>query len=328
MKEATYYRSNQDMSLYGSGHYLHAIPSGPLYMAEDCTEAYYVSDVFDGGELQQSWDELHLHITDCWELNVSIWVFDDIDMKEQFSLLTIADRYHVIELSGFSSTYEDVVLYGQEECRGRYLVFGIYLRKPKGHIVTFTAYELSYPAILFSEYLPSIYHGNPDLDRYLSIFKDVYLTLEAQVDHFYEELDPLTASEDHVRTLLQWQGYDHYLQYAKIDDLRMLSNFMVDYQHVRGTLSYVYHLTNLLFHKPAALIWKHRCLHVYMKVETHEIEQRLCAFFQQEMMAGVTVQIHFVLHGCYDESAYLGITSLLSTSMCSQSYDQTTSIMR
>mgnify|MGYP001162017576 FL=1 len=196
MQEALSYQSNKDMSLQGAWIGFTPFANGALCMSTQSDEAVYVSDIFDCGEAKGTWDELHLHFEQLWELQVSVWMFDSASTREQLLEFSILDRFHVIRQNGFTKSKQDLLLYGREEAsEGRYLIFCFQVRKPKGNTLQFIGYELSYPAVLFSEYLPYVYRNNPTLDAYLSIFKDVYLSLAQEIDHFYEQLDPLCADE-------------------------------------------------------------------------------------------------------------------------------------
>ena len=83
MREALSYQSNKDMSLQGAWIGFTPLTNGALCMGIQNDEAVYVSDVFDCGEVKGTWDELHLHFVQLWELQVSVWMFDSASTREQ-----------------------------------------------------------------------------------------------------------------------------------------------------------------------------------------------------------------------------------------------------
>lgn len=312
MQEALSYQSNKDMSLQGAWIGFTPVANGALCMSTQSDEAVYVSDVFDCGEAKGTWDELHLHFEQLWELQVSVWMFDSASTREQLLEFSVLDRFHVIRQNGFTKSKQDLLLYGREEAsEGRYLIFCFQVRKPKGNTLQFIGYELSYPAVLFSEYLPYVYRNNPTLDAYLSIFKDVYLSLEQEIDHFYEQLDPLCADEKHLRELLTWLGLEHFQEYAELSALRGLPALWNQIYQAKGSLRYLFELVKFLFHIDVCMQVKKRTLHVFVPCLPVEKKRKLLSFFQQEVSANAVVHVHFTRLSYMDHNACLGITSAL-----------------
>lgn len=170
---------------------------------------------------------------------------------------------------------------------------------------------MSYPAVLFSEYLPYVYRNNPTLDAYLSIFKDVYLSLEQEIDHFYEQLDPLCADEKHLRELLTWLGLEHFQEYAELSALRGLPALWNQIYQEKGSLRYLFELVKFLFHIDVCMQVKKRTLHVFVPCLPVEKKRKLLSFFQQEVSANAVVHVHFTRQSYMDHNACLGITSAL-----------------
>lgn len=312
MKEALCYQSNREMRLHGNAIHMKPTPDGALAMDVQSSEAVYVSDVFDCGEVSGTWDELHLHFEQLWELQASVWMFDAEAAKTQLLTLSVEDQFHVIRQKGFTQNSSDMLLYGRGEAAcGRYLVFCFQVRKPKGNHLYFTGYELSFPAVLFSEYLPYVYQNNPTLDAYLSVFKDVYLSLEDEIDRFYEQLDPESATEENLRELLTWQGLEKFQDYAELAALRMLPALWNRIYREKGSLFYLSELIRFLFQAEVCMHEKEQTLQVYVQATNMQKEQKLLLFFRQEIPADITVSVHFIRQCYMDHNAYLGITSSL-----------------
>lgn len=310
VQEALSYQSNKDMSLQGAWIGFTPLMNGALCMNTQSDEAVYVSDVFDCGEAKGTWDELHLHFEHLWELQVSVWMFDSDSTREQLLEFSTLDRFHVIKQNGFTKSKQDLLLYGMEEkSEGRYLVFCFLVRKPKGNTLQFVGYELSYPAVLFSEYLPYVYRNNPTLDAYLSIFKDVYLFLEQEIDSFYEQLDPLCADEAHLRELLTWLGLEHFQEYAELSALRGLPALWNRIYQEKGSLYYLLELVKFLFHIDVCMRVRKRTLHVFAPCLPVDKKHKLLSFFQQEVSANAAVHVHFTRQSYMDENAFLGVTA-------------------
>ena len=164
---------------------------------------------------------------------------------------------------------------------------------------------------MFSEYLPYVYQNNPTLDAYLSVFKDVYLSLEDEIDRFYEQLNPESATEENLRELLTWQGLEHFQDYAELAALRKLPALWNRIYREKGSLFYLSELVKFLFHIEVCMKAKDTVLHVFVPCIPVEKKQKLLFFFQQEASANTEIQVHFMRQSFMNHNAYLGITTAL-----------------
>lgn len=253
MRERTIYYSAQDMCVQGEHRGFHQLHQKALCVNQHY--AIFVSDVIDSGEAGMLWDELHLDIDKNLDVKIHIWIFDGDDQKQMLMEFSLDDRFYAILHQGFDLHGRSALLYARTpQPYGQYLCFALEIHDPniKDHI--FTGYQVSFPKYDFSEYLPVIYQNNMDLEAYLAIFKDMYLSIEEKVDTFELELQMDTMSGSHVDEVLCWFGFQRFIPYLKETKKRIFLHEYFRILQYKGTTLYYQNLLNILFDWDACII--------------------------------------------------------------------------
>lgn len=312
MEETKYYKSNKYMGLTGTFYGFEENAQGVLQLEEMKQEGWYISQIFDSGKAHSTWDELHLHFEELWELEVYVWIFDSEIEKRQYISFSKEDQFHIVKQNGYSTFAQDILLYGRaDKQQGRYLIFSFHVRKPKEKSLIFTAFELSFPSFLCSIYLPYVYQNNQVLERYLSVFKDIYLDIEHQIDEFYHQLDIETCDDIYIEELLSWMGLSHFTSYASYETLRNLPTIWKGLYSYRGSASYYLKLFHFLFSTHMKLVKEEDFIHVFIPFQNKGQERKMYAFIINEFPYYVKTKIHFVKENYMDNNSFLGITSRL-----------------
>jgi phage tail-like protein len=144
----------------------------------------FISEIFDSGNAGTVWDRLKLEIyrydnaSALIKTELRVYISDDKGLLLDNRGLMPEDKVIV-------SKYHDILLYPRS-INGRYLRFEVKLLNGSAG---FNAYELTFPKISFTRYLPAIYQGNDGLDRFLAIYQNRYLDAEREIMYFYRSLD-------------------------------------------------------------------------------------------------------------------------------------------
>lgn len=314
--ETLYYRSNQDLTKQGGfTGLLCGEDKKHLFLNEENLEGIYVSDVFDSGRHSMEWNELHLDMEGRYEVDVTVWIFNDEGYQKRYEKLTLRERYDFIMKHGGNYHATDVLLYDQKDMpqKGRFACFAFHIQKAKHDDVIFYGYELSYPALKFTSYLPSVYQDNAQLEAYLSIFKGMYLSLEKQIDEGYRQLDFKTCDKEQIEKLLQWIGLERFCQYTTPEKLR---DFHALYQRllpIKDSLAYFQSLMHYLFSMDFVIRQQEDEVWIYMPMPDKETAMHIDQFLAQELPLYITYHVEFTQDALMDQNAYCNITSLINT---------------
>jgi len=131
----------------------------------------FTSQIFDSGKAETKWDRLKLEIPRQNKIEVCVYIFEDTQ--------------NIPKNPSIVSRFTDILLYNGG-INGRYLCFEVKLLENEAN---FTAYELSFPKQSFVEYLPEIYHGNEQLERFLAVYQNQYLDAEDEIMNFHNRLN-------------------------------------------------------------------------------------------------------------------------------------------
>jgi phage tail-like protein len=145
----------------------------------------FISEIFDSGEAKTEWDRLKLEIQPLTKKTARINTILRVYIFE--------DKKCIPEKPIITSQYTDILLYGSHvndkyPCiSGRYLYFKVSLLGEEK--VNFNAYELTFPKLTFTKYLPAIYQKNEQLDRFLAVYQNQYLDAERAIMNFHRNLN-------------------------------------------------------------------------------------------------------------------------------------------
>lgn len=310
-----FYRSNKDLTKQGAYIGLQCGEHNDcLYLNENHLEGRYVSDVFDCGQHSMEWDELHLDMEGSYELEVSVWIFNDEGYQKRLQKRSLMERYNLIILHGEKYHAVDVLLYDCKKLprKGRFACFAFQIKQVKHEPIVFYGYEISYPALKFSSYLPSIYQENTQLEAYLSIFKGMYLSLEKQIDEGYRQLDFKTCEEEQIENLLQWIGLEHFCTYTTPNQLRDFPALYQSLLPIKDSLMYFQAIVHFLFHMDFVIDQQDDELWIYMPMPDKETAMHIDQFFAKELPIYISYHLEFTQDAIIDKNAYLNVTSLMN----------------
>ena len=209
---------------------------------------YFVSRIYDSGEQGMQWDRLVMDIERNAVIRVCVWLFDDRSQGEIPEGLSVKEQYQYLsKCAQYSARYCDMLLYGREECRGRFARLGVVVfpwfgDKP----MRFKSFCMSFPKDSFTQYLPRIYRDNLQLERFLAVQEGIYLELERVIDGLAEGLDYRNCTEKQVKRLAGWMGWGGLTELAEPETLRALLGTGISLSSRKGTCTYYTSLVKIL----------------------------------------------------------------------------------
>lgn len=225
--------------------------SGELCLKKDSAAGIFVSRIYDSGEGGTEWNRLELDISSNAALEVCVWLADD--MREEDTARGAEELYqYVAGNAQYSSNYRETLLYGRGCGRYARLAIKIFPKDAAGEQI-FQGYRLSFPKESFTRYLPVIYQGNGQLERFLAVQESIYLGLERDIDSFAELMDYELCGRQLVK-LAGWMGWGDLSEKLDEDTLRKLLRTGVSLISKKGTCSYYTELVEILIGKKAVVI--------------------------------------------------------------------------
>lgn len=230
---------------------------GVLYLKGREGQGYFVSRIYDSGEKGTQWDRLMLDIEKNTAIEAFVWVFDEREEGEQpEGKGTVKEQFEAISARAqYRSNYREMLLYGKEKGCGRYarLALAVYPGGWSGNRI-FRGYALSFPKESFTRYLPELYRGNEDLERFLAVQQSIYLELEQEIDTLGEMLDPVNCGKRQAELLAGWLGWGELVPLLDEETLRQLLATGLFLNSRKGTGAYYIRLTELLTGERAFLV--------------------------------------------------------------------------
>lgn len=249
--------SGKELSDCGASQGFSTGKNGELCLKAGGEQGYFVSRIYDSGARGMQWNRLLLDIGRNTAIQAHVWMFDSRregeradgagTVKEQYDYLKERAQYH--------SDYREMLLYGKEKGCGRFarLAVRVYPGGGGGDML-FQGFSLSFPKESFTGYLPELYRGNGQLERFLAVQQSIYLELEADIDGLGEELDPVNCSKGQLRRLARWMGWGELAAQAEEETLRRLLGTGTSLISRKGTCGYYTRLTEILTGEKAFLV--------------------------------------------------------------------------
>lgn len=235
---------------------------GELRLTSESREGYFVSCIYDSGENAMEWNRLLLNIDSDLVIRAHVWLFDRREegelpdghtpdrqsfVKQQYDYVKKNAQYH--------SDYCDMLLYGKVQGRGRFarLAVAVFPQDVEGDR-TFWGYELSFPKESFTRYLPSIYRGNLQLERFLAVQQSLYLDRERRIDSLAEAMDYANCNRKQAERLARWVGWGDLV--SEVDDATLLALLDTGISLIsrKGTCGYYRELVKILTGKSAIIV--------------------------------------------------------------------------
>ena len=160
---------------------------GGLCPGENGAPGYFVSRIYDSGQGGTEWNRLELDISAGVAFKVCVWLADD--MGEADYVREAEELFEYVKSNAqYISNYREVLLYGRGGGRYARLAVKIFPGEKTGEKV-FRGYRMTFPKESFTRYLPAIYQGNEQLERFLAVQESLYLELERDIDSFAGSMD-------------------------------------------------------------------------------------------------------------------------------------------
>lgn len=287
MEEVKTYYSPIQMKKQGTSKNFRMKKDGSLEITSGKTEAFYVSDVIDSGQYQMEWDSMHLQFSLKANIRVYLWFQDDEQVIQNWKKLPFDDRYYVLFNEGYKVFHTDILLYDQPGIKkGRYLCFAVHCYQSIQKDLCWYGYEIRFPKVCFSTYLPAIYQGNADLNRYLAIFKELYMEMERVIDTFDQELNPWTTNK--LAELSDWLNINIYIQDLPDEKRRSFFKCYRDIRLRKGTESYFKEMLSFLYDDTLQLVVSGTTASVTLSKHKEQVR----AFLERELPCYMEYELH------------------------------------
>ena len=231
--------------------------SGELYLKGRGTHGYYVSRIYDSGDKGMQWNRLMLDIGRNAAIQAYVWMFEKRETGERAERKeTVKEQYdYVKEHAQYHSDYREMLLYGKERGRGRFVRLAVRIYPGGGSGDTlFRSFSMSFPKDSFTRYLPEIYRGNGQLERFLAVQQSIYLGLEEDIDTLGEKLDYVNCSKRQAERLARWMGWGDLAAQTDEETLRQLLGTGISLISRKGTCDYYTRLTEILTGEKAFIV--------------------------------------------------------------------------
>lgn len=249
--------SGRDMSGCGDSQGFSRKAGGELCLKGGGEQGYFVSRIYDSGVKGMQWNRLILDIGRNAAVQAHVWLFDRREEGEAADGgRTVEERYDCLkERAQYHSDYREMLLYGKEKGCGRFarLAVRVYPGGGTGDML-FKGFSLSFPKESFTRYLPELYRGNGQLERFLAVQQSIYLALEADVDGLGEKLDYVNCGREQVKRLAGWMGWGELAGQADEETLRRLLETGISLLSRKGTCGYYTRLTEILTGEKAFIV--------------------------------------------------------------------------
>ncbi len=224
---------------------------GGLCPGENGAPGYFVSRIYDSGQGGTEWNRLELDISAGVAFKVCVWLADD--MGEADYVRGAEELFEYVKSNAqYISNYREVLLYGRGGGRYARLAVKLFPGEKAGEKV-FRGYRMTFPKESFTRYLPAIYQGNEQLERFLAVQESIYLELERDIDSFAGSMD-YELCDGKPEKLADWMGWGELAKTVDEDMLRRLLGTGISLISKKGTCSYYTELAELLIGKKAVLI--------------------------------------------------------------------------
>lgn len=225
--------SNKYLWKCGVQKNLNRTKQGALYLNDGRKEGLFISRVYDSGQREMEWGMFVLEADRGIPVKVHVWLFDEMwedsfvrkkaegksvtgDRDSQSvkggtgsqSMKGRTERWFdmIKERAQYHSNYREMLLHGQG-C-GRYARIAVEIFPGEGGgQALFRGYRMTFPKESFTEYLPSIYRDNIQLERFLEVQQNIYLGLEERIDSLGKNLDYEFCNAMQLLQLAKWMGW-------------------------------------------------------------------------------------------------------------------------
>lgn len=240
---------------------------GGLVLEDIRRAGIFVSRTYDSGQAGTEWNLLMLDVGPNVMPRAYVYLFDDYgEAREVDGQADAGKQLDMIKSRAqYTSSYREMLLYGEVSGKGRYARVAVEIlaevkqegmsegpvmpRKP-----VFGGYALSFPKEGFARYLPAVYGGNIQLDRFLAVQQSLYLELEQRIDGIAGELDYEFCGREQAARLAGWLGWGSLAKTAEEDIVKELLGTGLSLLCRKGTKEYYEKLAEILTGREARVM--------------------------------------------------------------------------
>ncbi len=242
LKRVNYYKHSLLKGIYKGFNY-----NDQLQMTMEDSWAYYITPMYDTKDYQGSFNRLVLEGDfSKVKLEVVVAATDHLnhshpegfeDLGQYFSSPNVKAREKVATLKKLSHSRsinaKDMLLH---DIKGRYVWVFIAVHPLESEAsCLLEGFQLQFPKLSFTQYLPEIYQENQFFDRYIGVFQSLFLDEEEKVAQLPNLLDYETAPDNIVEELASWVGIDNKERIFSTQQLREIIKGMDLFQGCKGT---------------------------------------------------------------------------------------------
>lgn len=292
--------------------------SGALRLAWEENTGIYISQSYDSGRRGMEWNRIALDTSPNLPIQVYVWLYDEeqegAEADNQEGIY--AQFAYVKARAQYTSNYHEMLLYGKPRGKGRFAKLAVEVfRGEDEEDALLRSYQVSFPKESFTQYLPAIYGGNSELERFLAVQQNIYLDLESQIDNLANQLDYDYCSGSQIRHLAGWMGWGELAEQADEETLRRLLRTGTALSSQKGTCMYYTRLAEILTERKAVLLEEQdgRKATLLIKGKPDRGRERYLEWMRRNVPIGITMEI-VILHRTdrLDGQYFLDVTSFLS----------------
>lgn len=249
--------SGKDLQICGEYEGFFKLDGGELCLGKHSMQAWYVSRIYDSGIRGMEWNRLVLDVGADIAVSCHVWMFDERRTGEQADGKdTVKEKYeYLAACAQYHSDYRELLLYGKRGGRGRFARIALEVRQMnRSGDMAFRSYCMSFPKESFTRYLPELYRGNRQLERFLAVQQSIYLAMEQKIDSLGDRLDYISCWKGQVQRLAEWMGWGGLADRLEKSTLLELLKTGVSLSSRKGTCDYYTELTRILTGKEAVMV--------------------------------------------------------------------------
>lgn len=292
--------------------------SGALRLAQGTNTGIYISQSYDSGRRGMEWNRIALNTGPNLAIQVYVWLYDEEqEGAEADSRKGVYEQLAYVKARAqYTSNYHDMLLYGKPRGKGRFARLAVEVfRGEDEEDALLCSYQISFPKESFTQYLPAIYEGNPELERFLAVQQNIYLDLERQIDDLANQLDYDYCSGNQTRRLAKWMGWGDLAEQADEETLRRLLRTGTALSSQKGTCMYYTRLAEILTGQRAVLLEEKdgRKATLLIKGKPQQGRESYLEWMRRNVPVGIAMDI-VILHRTdrLDGQYFLDVTSFLS----------------
>lgn len=196
----------------------------------------FITRVIDSGKKQMEWNDITIQFNEEVNCKIYVCISDCYDELLQISKLSKSKQMQYIKQNAnIVSNYNHTLLY-DDHTMGQYLICMIEIFAKRDQSIMIEEIHFTYPKTTFVECLPTIYHNQLFLQKFLAIYQSLYLDIEKENNNFIQQLDIATCDDMMVFLFANWLAIDS--KGCKVEDVRRYIARYDELYALKGTKAY------------------------------------------------------------------------------------------